>query len=70
MSAWIVVTDHPYHAITDDAGRFELSDVPPGDYVLETWHETLGASRQAVTVRENETLDVQVDLVAGDLSSP
>ena len=66
MSAWIVVTDHPYHAITDDEGRFELSNVPPGDYVLETWHETLGSSRREVTVRGDETLDLQVDLVSDD----
>lgn len=66
MSAWIVVTDHPYHAITDDEGRFELSNVPPGDYVLETWHETLGSSRREVTVRGDATLDLQVDLVSND----
>ena len=66
MSAWIVVVDHPYHAITSETGSFELSNVPPGDYVLETWHETLGTSRRAVTVRGNETLDLRVDLVVGD----
>jgi len=66
MSAWIVVTDHPYHAITDGAGAFELPNVPPGEYTLETWHESLGTIRQAVTILAGETLDLTVDLVAGD----
>jgi plastocyanin len=65
MNAWIVVIDHPYHAITDDAGAFEISHIPPGTYTMETWHETLGTSRQLVTVQEGETHDMKVDLVSG-----
>lgn len=65
MSAWIVVVEHPYHAVTDEAGVFELSDVPPGTYTMETWHETLGATRREVTVLTGETHDMTVDLVAG-----
>jgi plastocyanin len=39
MRAWIYVSDHPYVAVTDAQGRFELADVPAGVYTLRVWHE-------------------------------
>ena len=35
MSAYIVVQKHPYYALTDEQGLFQLKDVPPGEYELE-----------------------------------
>jgi plastocyanin len=66
MSAWIVVMDHPYHAVTDATGTFTLSSVPPGDYVLETWHEELGTSRRPVTVSAGETTELTIELASDD----
>jgi plastocyanin len=39
MNGWIYVFDHPYFAVTDDGGTFTIKDVPPGEHVLEFWHE-------------------------------
>lgn len=39
MSAWVVALDHPYFAVTDENGNFELSGVPPGTYKVVAWHE-------------------------------
>jgi choline dehydrogenase-like flavoprotein len=39
MNAEMFVVPHPYYAVTDESGRFELSDVPPGEYQLVAWHE-------------------------------
>jgi hypothetical protein len=39
MEAWIGVLEHPFWAVTDAAGRFEIKGLPPGKYVIETWHE-------------------------------
>jgi hypothetical protein len=39
MNGEIWVIPHPYYAVTDDSGKFELKDVPPGEYELVAWHE-------------------------------
>ncbi len=39
MNAEMMVVSHPYYAVTDLNGRFELTDVPPGDYEVVAWHE-------------------------------
>jgi len=42
MKAYVRVFDHPYFAVTDENGNFEIKDVPPGEYFLITWHEATG----------------------------
>jgi plastocyanin len=55
MSAYIVVTEHPYHAISDIYGEYELSDVPPGVYQLKVWHESLGTQERRIEVKSATT---------------
>ena len=62
MLGWIVVSDHPYVALTDEKGDFTLKDVPPAHYKLEVWHETLGKSVKEVTVKPKEETKVQIEL--------
>jgi plastocyanin len=39
MTAWIVVHDSPYLAVTDGGGNFRIDGVPPGRYTVTLWHE-------------------------------
>ena len=39
MNGEMFVAPHPYYTVTDESGKFELSDVPPGEYQLVAWHE-------------------------------
>ena len=50
MRAWVVVADHPFYALTNEAGEFELPTLPPGRYTLQIWQETLGITSRVVTV--------------------
>jgi plastocyanin len=54
MVGWVVVSDTPWYAKTVAGGRATLADVPPGSYVLRSWHPDLPAGstgiEQAVTV--------------------
>ena len=55
MRGWVVVAEHPFYAVTNDAGEFVLEHVPPGKYTLQLWHETLGTVTQEVTVSADST---------------
>ena len=39
MSAWLVVHDSPYYAVTDERGAFRIDGIPPGSYTITMWHE-------------------------------
>ena len=58
MNAYIGVLDHPYFAVTGVDGMFDISTLPPGDYVIEAWHEQLGTQTQNVTVATGQTAEV------------
>jgi hypothetical protein len=60
MSATIGVFDNPFFAVTDENGKFEIRDLPPGDYKLIAWHERYGALEQNVNVSAvQQTIDLK-----------
>lgn len=47
MKGYARVFDHPYFAVTDDEGRFEIKDAPAGAFRLVYWHENAGFKGKA-----------------------
>jgi plastocyanin len=58
MNAYVGVLDHPYYAVSDANGKFELKTLPPGTYTIEAWHEKLGTQTASVTLGPKESKDV------------
>jgi plastocyanin len=62
MHGWLVATESPYVAVTDNSGNFKLTDVPPGSYTVEVWHEKLGKNTQKVTVKAKDDAKVTFEI--------
>lgn len=71
MKAYVRIFDHPYYAVTDKDGRFEIKDAPAGKLNLIVWHPTLGFRFGAIG-RPGTVIDVHADQVKdlGDLKFP
>ena len=48
MSAYIMITEHPYVSVTDEKGEFQIENIPPGTYKLKMWHEGVSIANQEV----------------------
>ncbi len=50
MRAYIFVMEHPYFAVTNEQGQFEIEGLPAGEYTLAAWHEQFGEQELKITV--------------------
>jgi hypothetical protein len=64
MKGWIMVFDHPFFAVTEADGSFEIKGVPPGAQNLVVWQAAIGyatpglAKGIPVTVSPDSVTDV------------
>jgi plastocyanin len=79
MSAYILVMENPYFALTDDEGHFKIpdreyleqhgikgmKDLPPGSYVIKTWNEKLKTHEAKVDVPKEGDVSLQLELTRG-----
>lgn len=56
MQAFVGVVAHPYFAVTDETGRFQIptEGLPDGRYPVALWHEVLGTRSATVAVSGGE----------------
>jgi plastocyanin len=53
MSAFILVFNHRYFAVTAPDGRYQIPRVPPGRYTLDAWNEGSVRESRQITVPES-----------------
>lgn len=62
MRAFLYVSEHPYAAVTDASGSFEIKDLPPGKYKVKVWHEGFAEVVKDVEVAAGKAADLSVTL--------
>ena len=69
MHGRIAVLKHPYCAVTDEDGKFEIKDAPAGEFRVVVWHEEVGwvlgendkaptRDGKKITIKAGETTDL------------
>lgn len=64
MGGTIVVSDHPYMAVTDETGKFTIKNIPVGKHTFQAWHEkgyvtaAGAAGKVEVTIEAGKAKDI------------
>lgn len=66
MTAYHLVLDHPFAAMTDAKGEFEIKDLPPGKYEFIVWQESIGYVERkfAVEITADKVTDKKIAVPA------
>lgn len=70
MRGYVVVSDSPWVGVCTRDGKFRFSDVPPGRYVLNVWHEMGEPLRKEVTIAEGASSDLGTLTVTAPAYTP
>ncbi|MDA0838577.1 MAG: carboxypeptidase regulatory-like domain-containing protein [Planctomycetota bacterium] len=70
MRAYVSVVRSDYYAVTDVDGKFEIANIPPGEYYFKVWHPLLGRAKaeqttvgsHKVMIEENKTLEIGIKM--------
>ena len=55
MKAYVLIFDHPYHAVSSQDGKAVIANVPAGKHRVTVWHEVLGKQTTELTVTPGKT---------------
>ncbi len=61
MNAYWLILDHPYAAISQKDGSFEIKNLPEGTHKFRVWHERVGYLERDLTVKikDGETTELK-----------
>jgi len=62
--AWVAVLPHPFYAVTDARGDFEIKGLPPGGYEIEAWQEHCAPVVQRIEVNAGQKAKLNFALEA------
>ena len=62
MQGWILISDNPYSAVSDQDGKYTISDIPPGKYKITIWHEGIFSQEKEVTISPDKKINLSMDL--------
>lgn len=59
MKTWVLVSDHPYFAVTDAKGNFSIDGIPAGTYEVVCWQEKFKKKPLTTSVKIGDGETVQ-----------
>lgn len=56
MRGYLIISEHPYSAVTDKDGKFEIKNLPVGEWEFRFWHERPGYLTKLTGAQQVELL--------------
>ena len=74
MSAWLLIRDNPYMAVSDAKGKLVIKSLPVGKWTIQFWHEKAGyVSEVTQAAKKTEwkrgRLEIEIKPGANDLGA-
>jgi hypothetical protein len=70
MSAFILVLETPFFAVTDENGNYDIQNIPKGNYKICVWHEEQFLKKKAIKksqmVNISENKEKQLNFIIND----
>jgi plastocyanin len=66
MTAYVGIVSHPYFAVSNTAGTFEIDNVPPGNRTVQAWHERYGPLTRTIRVQAGSTATVDFEYTGAE----
>src|SRR5262249_176065 len=57
MSAFVLVFNHRFFAMTDTEGRYHIDNIPPGNYSVIAWNEGVSSDPKPVAVPDGSSAE-------------
>lgn len=70
MEAYWLILDHPYSAVTNAKGEFEIANLPVGEHELKVWQEKIGWVEKSmkITVKAGTTELPKMTIAGSELN--
>lgn len=70
MQTWGYRVQNPYYFKTGDGGTFNISDIPPGEYIVNAWHYLMKPQKRKIKIAAGETIDLSFEFNANRVERP
>jgi plastocyanin len=70
MRGFVIVTAHPFFAVSGADGTFAIPNVPAGDYTIEAWHSHYGLKTAKIHVDDGKSVDLPAFSYDGTEAEP
>lgn len=70
MQSWGYRVQNPYYFVSGEDGTFQMDDIPPGDYVVNAWHNSMKTRSQRVHVEKNSVINLNFEFDGNEVIRP
>jgi len=70
MQTWGYRVQNPYYFVTGEDGTYQIDNIPPGDYVVNAWHNFMKIRSQRIHVAPDSEIQLNFEFDGNEVIRP